>query len=131
MSTRSSRSLREGWQVRRSGGSVDSPVDLPKDGLAAEVPGCIHLDLIRHGLLVDPDQGDGEAAQAWVGRTDWTWSRAMDASDLPDEVDPEAVLELVFDSLDTVGEVRIDGRRLGEVWNQFHPHRYRSCGGLQ
>ena len=125
MSTRSSRSLREGWQVRRSGGSVDSPVDLPKDGLAAEVPGCIHLDLIRHGLLVDPDQGDGEAAQAWVGRTDWTWSRAMDASDLPDEVDPEAVLELVFDSLDTVGEVRLDGRRLGEVWNQFHPHRYR------
>ncbi|MDE0888441.1 MAG: hypothetical protein OSA40_03170 [Phycisphaerales bacterium] len=125
MSTRVSRSLREGWRVVRSGGSVAAPVDLPEDGLEAEVPGCVHLDLIRHGLLIDPDQGDGETAQLWVGRTDWTWRRVMSELDLPANLDSHAVVELVFDALDTVGEVRLDGALLGEVQNQFHPHRYR------
>ena len=125
MSRRVSRSLREGWRVVRSGGSVDPPVALPEGGLAAEVPGCVHLDLIRHGLLIDPDQGDGEAAQMWVGRTDWTWRREMSDADLPNDLDPDAFVELVFDSLDTAGEVRLDGELLGEVQNQFHPHRYR------
>lgn len=120
-----SRTLQEGWRVVRSGGSVDSPVVLPEGGLEAEVPGCIHLDLIRHGLLIDPDQGEGEAAQMWVGRTDWTWRRVMSGSDLPVGLDPDATVELVFDSLDTAGEVRLDGELLGEVRNQFHPHRYR------
>ncbi len=89
MSTRSSRSLREGWRVVRSGGSVDPPVALPEGGLAAEVPGCVHLDLIRHGLLIDPDQGDGEAAQMWVGRTDWTWRREMS-----DEIFPMTLIRM-------------------------------------
>ena len=96
MSRRVSRSLREGWRVVRSGGSVDPPVALPEGGLAAEVPGCVHLDLIRHGLLIDPDQGDGEASQMWVGRTDWTWRRVMSGSDLPADLDSHAVVELVL-----------------------------------
>ena len=115
--------LNDGWKVHRDRGP-ECPIELPTTGIDAVVPGCVHLDLIRHGLLVHPDRGEGEAEQAWIGRTDWTWSRALGPQDRFDAGD-EAVCEIVFDSIDTVGEVRLGDDVLGEVENQFHAHRFR------
>ena len=119
------RVLNDAWRVRREGGP-DCPIELPADGVDAVVPGCVHLDLIRLGLLTHPDLGDGEAEQAWIGRTDWTWRRPLGPADrIGADEDADAVCEIVLDSIDTVGEVRLGEEVLGHVENQFHAHRYR------
>ncbi len=115
--------IHDGWRVRQAGG-VAPPVAF-ESPLPARVPGVVHHDLIEAGVIPHPDQGDGEERQRWVGQADWTWTRKLTAEDVPGPEDPAAVIELVFDSIDTVGTVGISGRVLGEVRNQFHPHRFR------
>ena len=117
----------EDWTVRWIAGPGVPQAHAARiaSGLSAGVPGVVHQDLIREGLLRHPDDGDGESEQAWVGNSDWTWTRNLDADDLPHGSGKGDVLELVFDSIDTVGTVRIGERTLGEVENQFHPHRFR------
>ena len=122
--------MHEGWSVFRSGGGSTPSEAAPPIGapLAATIPGVVHQDLIEAGLIPHPDLMDGEARQAWVGRCDWTWSRSTGRADLPAGVGVDSVVELVFDSIDTVGEVWLGPRRLGPVENQFQRHRFRIDG---
>lgn len=117
--------LHEGWTVERIGGSAEPPESLPDGPIAAAVPGVVHSDLVRDGVIPHPDQGDGEAAQRWAGRSDWRYARSLTEADLPADGGEDDVFELVFDSIDTVGTVRLGDQVLGEVENQFHPHRFR------
>ena len=84
--------------------ALDGPAPHGVAGRAvpATVPGTVHTDLLAAGLIPDPYLDENEAASAWVGRTEL--AVCDDAStDGPPE-DGEHV-ELVFDGLDTVGEV--------------------------
>ena len=121
------RGIHDGWWVTRTGGGDEvatPPPSLPKE-LPATVPGVIHHDLIAAGVIPHPDHADGEERQKWVGWSDWSWSRSLTGSDLPAGIATDAVIDLVFDSIDTAGEVRLGGVLLGEVCNQFHRHRFR------
>jgi|GEM_PF-526627 len=86
----------------------------------ARVPGCAHLDLMRAGVIPNPDAPGGEAAQEWIGRSAFTWSRSIALSAAMLE---HTHIELVFESIDTVAEVRLDGVVILRVANEFHPHR--------
>ncbi len=86
----------------------------------AHVPGCAHLDLMRAGEIPDPDSCGGEAAQEWIGRTEFTWSREIS---LTAQMLAHTHIELVFESIDTVAEVRLDGKVILRTANEFHPHR--------
>ncbi len=127
------RHLHDGWSVSRTGGTADPPPTLPGSPIDATVPGVVHLDLVRERVIPHPDSGDGETLQRWVGRSDWRYTRTLTADDLPqpdtesglDDADAGEVIELVFDAIDTVATVRLGDRVLGEVENQFHPHRFR------
>ena len=71
------RDILDDWTVRRIAGpevpgSISDPV---ASGIPAVVPGVVHLDLIRAGIIRHPDLGDGEAEQVWVGRSDWSFLR--------------------------------------------------------
>jgi len=137
------RPLHEGWTVVRTGGSAVPAESLAAAPIEAQVPGVVHHDLIREGIVPHPDHGDGEAAQRWVGRSDWRYARLLRVDDLPGASESGAdapdgddgghdehdVIELVFDSIDTVATVRLGDRLLGEVENQFHPHRFRITRG--
>ena len=115
------------WKVRWIAGA-GVPENLKSrlaSGIPAVVPGVVHLDLIEQDLIRHPDEGDGESEQVWVGDSDWTWSRSLREADLPHASRKDDVLEVVFDSIDTAGTVRIGERVLGQVENQFHPHRFR------
>ncbi len=86
----------------------------------ARVPGCAHLDLQRAGVIPLVDADGGEEAQAWVGRTPFAWSRSFRVSA---DLRAHAHIDLVFQSIDTVAEVFIDGVLALSVANCFHPHR--------
>lgn len=87
---------------------------------AARVPGCAHLDLQRAGVIPSVDALDGEEAQTWVGHTAFVWRRTFQVSR---ELRAHAHIDLVFQSIDTVAEVFVDGALTLSVANSFHPHR--------
>lgn len=102
------------------------PTTLPPEAVAlagrripATVPGAVHADLERAGLIPDPDFDDNEAVVAWVGRTDWTLGRAVEVpADRAERVD------LVFDGIDTVAQIEIDGVEIGRTRNMHRRYRF-------
>jgi beta-mannosidase len=105
--------------VRAVAGPV--PTSFPDEVVAASVPGVVHLDLLAAGLIPDPYLDDNEALLAWIGLVDWTYetSFVMTAGDLS-AADRH---ELVFDGLDTVAVVELNGAPLAEVANQHRSYR--------
>ena len=46
----------------------------------AEVPGCVHTDLHREGLIPDPFYGRNEAQLQWIEECDWEYYTEFDLS---------------------------------------------------
>lgn len=87
--------------------------------IPAGVPGSVHVDLERAGVIPDPLIDRNELDVQWVGRTDWTLSRVLEWDGaLPERVD------LVFDGIDTVAEVEVDGGLVGASRNMHRSFRY-------
>ena len=90
------------------------------------MPGVVHLDLMRAGLIPDPYLDDNESALAWIGLVDWTYDTGftLDA----DEIAAASVHELVFEGLDTVATVSLNDAVIAEVANQHRSHRIDVTG---
>jgi len=87
-----------------------------KKPIAATVPGCIHTDLLKAGVIDDPYFRDNENAVQWIGETDWTYSRRFNVD--------SAFLRhhrvvLCCTGLDTLATVRMNGRIAGTADNMF------------
>jgi beta-mannosidase len=91
------------------------------DGLPARVPGCIHEDLLREGLLEDPFYRDNEKKVQWVGREDWTFSRRFAVDDA---ILDEARVELVCEGIDTIATVFINEAVVGKTENMHRAYRF-------
>jgi beta-mannosidase len=95
------------WELRKKG---DDRV------LPATVPGCVHTDLLAAGEIPDPFYRDNERSVQWVGRTDWVYSRRFD---VPEELLEHERVLLRCEGLDTLADVKLNGRRLGRTDNMF------------
>ncbi len=100
------------WQVRKPG---------DEQAIPALVPGCIHKDLLRAGLIPDPQFRDNEKHVQWVGETDWTYEREFEV--LASLLDQEHV-ELVCDGLDTLATIRLNGVELARTDNMHRRYRF-------
>ncbi len=100
-------SLNGFWQVHQ----VDKG-----DWLHASVPGCVHLDLITAGKLVDPFPGTSEKQVQWVAGKNWEYRHFFHPR--PDIFRQEKIW-LVCEGLDTLAEVRLNGNILGQADNMF------------
>jgi|UniRef100_UPI00404AA72C beta-mannosidase len=76
--------------------------DIP-GSFPATVPGCIHTDLISAGFIDDISINGKEQDQFWIWKTDSTYSTLIprDSSD--------GHKELIFNGLDTIATIRING----------------------
>lgn len=109
------------WTVRPSGDLSEVPA-AAKRSIPAQVPGCIHLDLIRARIIAHPRQGLAELDQFWVGKTDWRYEcRFEPDSSLFDH----GRIDLVCEGLDTIATIELNGNVIGAAANMFHPHRFR------
>jgi beta-mannosidase len=88
-------------------------------GLDASVPGCVHDDLLRHGLIEDPYLGANEVPSQWIGREDWRYEVS-----LPLVEGPWERVDLVADGLDTVCDLEIDGTGIGHTENMHRTYRW-------
>lgn len=87
--------------------------------IPATVPGAVHADLQRAGLIPDPNVDQNEDLVAWVGRTDWTLQRRIQTSATNAER-----LDLVFEGIDTVARIELDGRSIGTTRNMHRTYRF-------
>ncbi|HLP08082.1 MAG TPA: glycoside hydrolase family 2 protein [Opitutaceae bacterium] len=88
---------------------------------AAVVPGCVHTDLLRHGLIPDPFWGTNEEQLQWIGEHEWEY-RASFA--VPAELLAEEVVELAADGLDTLATVTLNGHEVARTENMFIGYRW-------
>ena len=75
--------------------------------IPAQVPGDNCSALIDAGIVPDPNVGFNEREIQWVREYDWTWRRSFT---LDAEFLKQKRIWLAVDSLDTVGEIRINGQ---------------------
>ncbi|MEU4836190.1 glycoside hydrolase family 2 protein [Streptosporangium sp. NPDC023615] len=107
-------------------GRGEAPGDLGRlrpEAVPAQVPGCVHTDLLAAGLIDDPYLDRNELGVAWVGRADWRYETLLPAP-------PEGFerTDLVFDGLDTVATVVLDGAELGTTRNMHRSYRFDVTG---
>lgn len=107
-----SQSLSGYWQVRQVG---------KQDWLPARVPGGIHTDLIAAGKIPDPFYGTNEEKVQWVAEKSWEYRRFFYPQ--PAVLQQEKVW-LVCEGLDTLAEVRLNGKILGQANNMFRTWRW-------
>lgn len=114
--------LSQGWTLRLNTDRhtpEQAPPGLAGTAVPAQVPGCVHTDLMAAGLLADPYLDRNEDEVAWVGRADWTYTTELPRRDTSFER-----ADLVFDGLDTVAAVHVGGRLLGRTRNMHRSYRF-------
>jgi beta-mannosidase len=85
--------------------------------LPAEVPGHVHLDLLRAGVIADPFAAAHELGCQWVDEEDWSYRTRFEFS--PDPARPRRLLR--FEGLDTVCSVWLNREQIAEHDNMFVP----------
>jgi beta-mannosidase len=100
----------------------------PERTVPAQVPGVVHLDLMRAGKLPDPFYRLNELIVRWVEEREWWYRREFEVA--REFLDHDA-LELVFHGLDTVATIWLNGEKIGETDNMFIPHRFNVKGVLR
>lgn len=87
----------------------------------AVVPGCVHLDLWREGLISDPFYGTNELNLQWIERRTWEYLVKFTLSSqwLDDET-----IDLCADGLDTLATVILNGVVVARTNNMFVAYRW-------
>lgn len=93
--------------------------------LEAMVPGCVHTAMMTAGWLDDPYQDQNETKQTWIGETDWVFEAEFEVDDgLLGDLQADEHLEMVFPSIDTVAEVRLNDRVIGHAQDMHVSWRF-------
>ena len=85
----------------------------------SQFPTQVHLDLLAHQLIPDPFVGKNELNVQWIGEVDWVYRTTFRSPTVLENVKAS----LVFDGLDTVATVILNGTRILEADNMFLPLR--------
>lgn len=85
---------------------------------AGRVPGCVHADLLRQGLIPEPFWRFNADDCQWIENWSWSYEREF----VLDDFAPGAYLQ--FDGLDVYCDVYLNGRRVGSADDMFIAHRF-------
>ena len=111
------RLLDTGWSVSAAAGPV--PAGVRVHDVPATVPGSVHTDLLAAGIIEDPYLDDQERLQSWIGRTDWEYRTRFAWSSEGHERH-----DLVFEGVDTVAEIRLNGTVVATTANMHRTYRF-------
>lgn len=106
-----------GWQFRQA---VTGPEAKPAEWHPAQVPGDVHLDLLRNKLIPPPFYRDNEAKLQWISDASWEYQTTLN---ITPTMLSHRHLELVFEGLDTVCEIYVNGRHALSADNMFREWR--------
>jgi len=97
--------------------------------IPAQVPGDVHLDLVKEGIISEPLYGDNLKDCKWIEEKDWTYKKEF-------MVDKARIknadrVELFFYGLDTDATIILNGEKIGSHFNMFIPVRFDITGILK
>ncbi|MFB5759806.1 beta-mannosidase [Paenibacillus medicaginis] len=102
----------DGWRFKASA---------DQEWLPAQVPGCVHTDLLRCGKIPDPFYGTNERELQWIDKQDWEYEANFV---IPSAAIALQQLELVCDGLDTYADVSVNGVLVFSGDNMFRTWRH-------
>ncbi|MCL5996467.1 MAG: glycoside hydrolase family 2 [Chloroflexi bacterium] len=95
--------------------------------IPASVPGNVELDLVAAGALPEPSIGDNiYRLRAYEGH-EWWYRRTFNAPALG----PGQHAELVFDGIDCVADIWLNGMLIGHTDNMLIPHQFDVTGVIK
>jgi len=101
------KTLDQNWEFRQADKNQWFP---------AEVPGCVHTDLLKNGIIEDPFYRLNEHDQQWIDKKNWEYRTTC-------RIDKQTLskdkVELQFEGLDTYAEVFLNGDKLLTADNMF------------
>jgi beta-mannosidase len=100
------------WQICQLTGDIK---------INGQVPGTVHAELIKQGIVDNPYYRMNEIDQQWVSKQDWEYSREFEVSQ--EQLDSSATV-LNCDGLDTVADVWINDKKLASTDNMFIRYRW-------
>ncbi|MEV6165633.1 glycoside hydrolase family 2 protein [Streptomyces sp. NPDC052052] len=103
--------LTEGWSLRHD------QVMIP-----AEVPGCVHTDLLAAEVIPDPFLALNESEVRWIGHREWTY-----LTDVSHDSGHERT-DLVFEGVDTAARITFAGQEIGRTRNMHRTYRFDVTG---
>ena len=86
----------------------------------AVVPGVVHTDLMRVGLIDDPYIGLNERKVQWVDKEDWMYETTFQPSNA---MMKHQHIDLCFEGLDTYADVYLNDTKVVEANNMFRRWR--------
>ncbi|KAM3594016.1 uncharacterized protein V6R79_000676 [Siganus canaliculatus] len=105
-------SLSGKWRLSNSNGSVSLP---------AEVPGCVHSALQQQGFIQDPYFRFNDLSYRWIAFDNWTYTTVFTAST---ELRTKQKVLLVFDGVDTIASIWLNGFSVGKTDNMFRRYDF-------
>jgi beta-mannosidase len=109
--------LNAGWEFRQMGAGQENGGGTWRP---AQVPGDVHLDLLRNHLIPDPYYRDNESKLQWIQEADWEYRTSLSAT--PELLSRKNV-ELVFEGLDAYAEVYVNDEHVLTADNMFREWR--------
>ncbi|GAA4085233.1 glycoside hydrolase family 2 protein [Nonomuraea soli] len=111
------RPLHHGWTLHQVEGDLSAP---------ATIPGCVHTDLLAAGLIPDPYLDTHELGLTWIGRSAWRYETTLTW-----EPSGHERADLLFEGLDTVAEIELNGAPVGNTANMHRSYRFDVRGTLR
>jgi len=96
--------------------------------LQGTVPGMVHPDLQRQGLIPDPFWRDNFKQCQWPEFWSWTYKRTFDVAP---EILTKQWIQLQFDGIDTYSDIYLNGRKLATTNDMFLPYKFDINGWLK
>ena len=107
--------------------SLPLPEGLTVKSHKATVPGCCEMELVKSGELPDPMfSTNAFAFMAYEGHQ-WLYSRSF----TPPARKAGERQVLVFDGIDTLADVFLNGEKIGEAENMLVPHEFDVTGKVK
>ena len=105
-------------------------LSIPAHGtVPATVPGNCELDLVRAGILPEPEIGlNARQFRAYEGHQ-WLYTKTFSVTSATPSSASSAYL--VFDGIDTLADVFLNGEKIGETENMLIAHRFDVTGRLR
>ena len=82
----------------------------------ATIPGTVHTDLAKNGLIADPFFGSNEKEVQWVENETWVYETTIN---LQEKQVNQKSLSLIFEGLDTYAKVYLNNQLIIEADNMF------------
>ncbi|KAM9356449.1 beta-mannosidase isoform 2-T2 [Pholidichthys leucotaenia] len=104
-------SLNGKWRLSNMNGSLS---------LSAQVPGCVHSALLQQRYIQDPYFRFSDVSYRWIALDNWTYTTTFSVSA---QLRVKQKVVLVFDGVDTIATISLNGVVVGKTDNMFSERR--------